>query len=191
MICGRKFSWFKELLQSDPVNVIFHTLGAVASAAALSSFSHSVSRTDRAEQSATEVQIRPLVAGFLIGVLLHGCLDSLPHNYPFRPAWDIFLSLALFSAFLFVAKSRYRLLLFICFLGAIFPDLLDLGPAILNHRLGWSLPTVKIFPWHWPQYSGSIYDGGSKVESYAAHLCAAGLFTAVLIRFRREFFWES
>lgn len=67
-----------------------------------------------------------------------------------------------------------RVLLSACYLGALFPDLVDLGPAIVNKRLGWSLPVVKIFPWHWPRYSGSVYDGSRRAESLVYHLLVGG-----------------
>ena len=79
------------------------------------------------------------------------------NSYPIRSAIDVTLSLALFIAILLFVRSRHWLLLGVCFGGRIFPDVVDLGPAIVNERMGWSLPVVKLFPWHWGVNSGSVY----------------------------------
>lgn len=112
---------------------------------------------------------------------MHGLLDYLPHAYPINSVVDVVLSLALISIMLLLTERGRWLLLGVCFIGAIFPDLVDLGPAIVNIRLGWSLPVFKIFPWHWREYSGSIYDGSRGVESFLYHLIVAGGSLALLV----------
>ena len=101
---------------------------------------------------------------------MHGMLDYVPHSYPIPSSLDVVISLALFFGSLFVVGSRRWLTFTVCFLGSIFPDLVDLGPALLNRHLGWSIPVVKVFPWHWRQYSGSVYDGSRSAESVLYHL---------------------
>ena len=144
------------------MNVTFHTMTALATAAVLSS------QQDR--QPFREKGTLPLAAGgFAAGILLHGLLDYLPHSYPIPSTFDVLLSLALVCAALFLANRECRFLIAACFLGSIFPDILDLGPPFANKLLGWSLPVAKLFPWHWPRYSGSIYDGSRRIESLLLH----------------------
>ena len=57
-------------------------------------------------------------------------------------------------------------------LGSIFPDLVDLGPELLGEATGLSIPSVdgKVFFWHRPEFSGSIYDGTRTLKSHVYHL---------------------
>lgn len=111
------------------MNVTFHVLGSIATAACLSSW--------RREES-----IR-----WIPGL---------------RDAWLPVVGFA----------CRHNgFLLGVCFIGSLFPDLIDLGPAIANKYLGLSLPVFKVFPWHWQEHSGSIYDGSRATESLLCHLC--------------------
>ena len=68
---------------------------------------------------------------------------------------------------------------------SIFPDLIDLGPAIANKIFGINLPILeKLFPWHWPHYSGSIYTNNCGVSTLNHFLV---VFTVVVICwFRRK-----
>lgn len=158
------------------MNVTFHVLGALATAAVLSP-----RREDPGPERLLARSDAPLLAaGFGAGVLLHGLLDWAPHSYPIRSAADAALGLALFLAAAAAARRRRRLLLAVCFLGCLFPDLTDLGPAIANRRLGCSLPTFTLFPWHRPEHSGSIYDGSRRAESLLCHLLAVGSSLALL-----------
>ena len=128
------------------------------------------------------------VIGFIIGVFLHGLLDYVPHSYPIDPRLDVPLSLALASLAIVLSKPKNRFLVLVCYLGSIFPDLIDLGPAVINKSLGWSLPTVKIFPWHWPRYSGSIYDNSRSLESLIFHIVVVALSIGLLYGYRRALF---
>ncbi len=114
------------------------------------------------------------MVGFVVGILAHGALDHVPHTYPIPSALDVFLGLTLFLVAMAFSKPEHRVLLGACFAGSVLPDLIDLGPAIINRRLGWSLPLVKIFPWHWPQYSGSIFDHRWHASSFLAHCAVLG-----------------
>src|SRR5262249_45273621 len=95
---------------------------------------------------------------------------------------------SLFVIVLVFVQKRYRAMAMTCFLGAIFPDLVDLGPAILNKQLGWHLPVLKIFPWHWPQYSGSIYDGSRWLTSLLGHILVTTASLGLLYLWRKNFF---
>jgi hypothetical protein len=161
------------------MNVIFHTLASVATAAVLST-----QLKKKPINSTTGLTI--LVSGFTVGVLLHGLLDWTPHQYPLPSILDVVVSLSLFSIVFVLAQKEARWLLLACFLGAIFPDLVDLGPAILNKQMQLNLPTGKIFPWHWKQYSGSIYDGSHRWLSILNHLVVTGMSGYLIVRFRRS-----
>ena len=156
------------------MNVTFHTLSALATSAVLSS-----KNVDEASRPSTN-RVLLVVVGFVAGILLHGVLDFLPHTYPIGSVFDVVLSLILFAAGFALVKPNQRLLVGSCFLGAILPDLVDLGPPILNNRLGWSIPVVKVFPWHWHKYSGSIYDGSRGLESLVLHLMVIGVTLSLL-----------
>src|SRR5690349_9306159 len=166
------------------MNVTFHTLTALATAAVLSS-KHIKSASEKVFAFSDK---SVLVVGFAVGVVSHGLLDYVPHTYPIRSTVDVALSLVLFAVAIFLAKPHHRLLLAVCFLGSIFPDLIDLAPAILNHHLGWSLPVVGVFPWHWRQYSGSIYDGNRKVESLLAHVLVVSVSLGLIYFYRASLF---
>jgi hypothetical protein len=166
------------------MNVTFHALASFATAAVLSSKLKSAD----SRRLFAPADLPILAVGFVAGVLMHGLLDYAPHAYSIKSAVDVLLSLALFSIALLLAGRRHWLLLGVCFLGCVFPDLVDLGPAIVNKRLGWSLPVVKVFPWHWREYSGSIYDGSRGVESFLYHLIVAGGSLILLYAYRRQLF---
>jgi hypothetical protein len=50
-----------------------------------------------------------------------------------------------------------------------------------------NLPEVKLFPWHWRQYSGSVYDGSRIAESVAAHLIVSAIALFLIWRSRDRF----
>lgn len=166
------------------MNVTFHTLASLATVAVLS----------RKIKPRDAFSLPPLneyiffAAGFAIGILIHGILDYAPHNYLIPSIIDVFLSLFLLALALASVKRYLWLLTLACFTGGIFPDLVDLGTAIINKRLGTNLPVVKIFPWHWSNYSGSIYDGSHHIESAVYHLTVAAVFSAVCYLLRDRWF---
>ena len=164
------------------MNVTFHMLSAVATAAILSS-----KQKDRTLHQPFAPNLPIVAAGFVLGVFVHGVLDYAPHSYPIRPVGDVAISLALVALAMTLVKPRCRLLLGACSLGGVFPDLVDLGPAIVNKHLGWSLPVVKLFPWHWRKYSGSIYDG-KRFDSFLCHILVIAASLISLYVFRRSFF---
>ena len=160
------------------MNVTFHVLASFATTAALSTINAGTQRA----------RFLLLVAGLIAGVILHGILDILPHSYPINSILDVVLALILFAvAWPLVVKAQ-RLLFLACYLGAILPDLIDLGPAILNKRLGTTFPVIKLFPWHWKMYSGSIYDGSKGFESALSHVVVLGASLLLLFWLHNNIF---
>jgi hypothetical protein len=166
------------------VNVTFHTLAALGTAAVLSSKPHAQDLRQAAAHDPLYIQ----AIGFGAGVVVHGLLDYIPHTYPIKAGLDVMISLVLFAGAILLAHRSHRLLIAVCFLGAIFPDLVDHGPAILSKRMGWPAPTVKIFPWHWPQYSGSIYSHERNASSLFCHLVVLGISLVLLWMYGRNLF---
>lgn len=153
------------------MNVTFHALSGLAVAALLGS----KQRETGSVHLFTRSDLSLLASGFVAGVALHGVLDLLPHSYPIKSSVDVVLGVALIFIAISTVRSRHVYLLGACFFGSLFPDLVDLAPAIVNKHFGLSLPVVKLFPWHWPQYSGSIYDGSRSAESLSYHLLVVGV----------------
>jgi hypothetical protein len=168
------------------VNVTFHTAGAVATAAFLSS-----TQARAASGRSTPRHILLIaVIGFVAGIAEHGIMDYVPHSYPIPSSLDVVFSIALFMVAVAQTKPQFRVLVTACFMGSIFPDLVDLGPRILNHHLDWTLPTIKIFPWHWPQYSGSLYHGVKRFQSAVSHCIVIGV-SVILCWFYRHSLFSS
>src|SRR5215470_1388274 len=95
-----------------------------------------------------------------LGVLSHGVLDGLKHGYPIRPVPDIVFASFLAVCWCLLVHRRFSLLFAAVFLASFTPDILDLGPRMLRSITGMWTPTVDVsplFPWHWPDGSGSMY----------------------------------
>lgn len=163
------------------MNVTFHVLGSFATAAVLSREADS--------KNSMFATLAKFGVGFVVGVLVHGLLDYLPHEYPLRSKFDIALALILLLFALSAVQMQNIVLLLICFAGSIFPDVIDLGAAIANKHLGVALPQLpfKIFPWHWEQFSGSIYDGSRRFESTVYHLIFVSVCFILLRIYRNKF----
>jgi hypothetical protein len=165
------------------MNVTFHMVAAIGATAALSSGKKRVSFL---QSNSSDLLF--LAAAFVGGVLLHGLLDWLPHSYPINSAADVGVSFVVLAGVIVFVRREHRLLLGACAFGSVLPDLVDLGPAIINKRLGWSLPVFKFFPWHWQQYSGSNYDGNRNLESILCHLLVVGASFCLIWVYRCNFF---
>lgn len=132
------------------MNIIFHTTVAIGICVA-------ITNTKKITQQPKQ---NILFAGIalIIGVILHGFLDYIPHCYPFAGLIDVIVSLFIMAIVCICCKPIYLPIVFCAFTGSILPDLIDLAPSILNTKLGWSLQVHQpIFPWHWKSYSGSIF----------------------------------
>jgi hypothetical protein len=159
------------------MNVTFHVLGSFATAAVL------------AERTKTNYAVK-LCVGFVTGILIHGILDFLPHQYPLSSKIDIGLALLLLLMTLFFVRKQYILLILVCFAGSIFPDIIDLAPSIADKHLGVTIQQLpfRVFPWHLKKYSGSIYDGSRWYESTLYHSAFTVLCLSVLYLKRKNLF---
>jgi hypothetical protein len=168
------------------MNVTFHTLASIATAAFLS-----LRPAQNSLQGITSGSAFAKYAiGFTAGILAHGILDYAPHEYPFYAKFDVPFALLLFMVTFFLVQPQNRLLLATCFVGALFPDLLDLGPAILNKNFGFPYfgLSYKVFPWHWKEFSGSLYEPSRRVESMLYHIILLLICTVALYLNKNRFF---
>ena len=169
------------------MNVTFHTAGALATAAFLSS----TQSRPASEKTAARPSVLIAVIGFVAGAVEHGVMDHVPHSYPIPSGMDVAFSLILFTVAVALTKPQFRVLVTACFMGSIFPDLVDLGPPILNRHFGWSLPTVRLFPWHWPQYSGSLYHGMKRFQSAVSHAVVTCVCVSLCWLYRHSLFTSA
>ncbi len=94
----------------------------------------------------------------MTGILSHGILDYIPHCYPIPSKIDASLGLLMIITATWLCNKQYRIMVLSSFIGCIIPDIIDLSPSIINKQLGWSLSVFdKLFPWHFKQFSGSVY----------------------------------
>ena len=104
--------------------------------------------------------------GFVLGVLSHGILDYIPHCYPINSKVDVISSLIIFLLLVYYVKNKFKILVIAILLGSIFPDLIDLSPGIMNSLFNINLPIFDtIFPWHFQNYSGSIYINNCNISN--------------------------
>ncbi|MBX7171087.1 MAG: hypothetical protein K1X72_09020 [Pyrinomonadaceae bacterium] len=162
------------------MNVTFHTLGSIATAAVLSPTGNWRS----------VAALKRYAIGFVSGILIHGILDFLPHNYPLPSKFDVAFAIVLLILTLWLAQKQNRLLVLICFIGSILPDVIDLGAGIANKHLGIPVPQLdfKFFPWHWEEYSGSIYDDSHSFESAIFHLLFLLICFILIYAYRKSIF---
>jgi hypothetical protein len=142
------------------MNVTFHALVAIGIAHVAAA---------RLDSSHDGVFIRAdlWVLGMATGlaVLSHGVLDGLKHGYPIRPAPDVLCACLLAAGWCFAVRRRFALLFASVILASFAPDLVDLGPRMLRSATGIGTPmadAAPVFPWHWPDGSGSMYPASSK-----------------------------
>jgi hypothetical protein len=160
------------------MNVTFHIIASIAMASIFC-----------IKKGETSLDLPKFLIVFVLGVLVHGVLDYLPHQYPISSKFDVGIALCLFFLTLFFVKKQNCLLLSIAFIGGIFPDLVDLSAGIADKYFGLTLPQLsfKIFPWHWKKYSGSIYDGSREIESAVYHISVLLIGICVLIKTKHKF----
>jgi len=142
------------------MNALFHTATAIGVAVMLTD-----TKKMELTTSAKPITITSIFA-FIVGIISHAALDYIPHCYPINSKLDVILGSLLIGIMLWFANKKYRLILALSFLGCIFPDLIDLLPSIINKQFGLNMPTTnKIFPWHFPSYSGSIYNNNCSAST--------------------------
>jgi hypothetical protein len=137
------------------MNVIFHVLAAAGIA-------HIAATRLEGSRDGSLCRSDGLVLGTAIclGVLSHGVLDGLKHGYPLRAVPDIGLATLLTVGWCLCVRRRFLLLFAGVIVASLTPDIVDLGPAMLHSATGLSIPVVNadhLFPWHWPDGSGSMY----------------------------------
>ncbi len=138
------------------MNVIFHVTTAVGLTVALA---------DTLKVKTIKDSFIPAICAFGCGVIVHGILDYLPHTYPFSAKSDMLISLIMIGIILYLSHKKYLLIILSAILGCILPDLIDLLPPMLNKYIGLNIPVDdKLFPWHAPEYSGSIFTGTSNAS---------------------------
>src|SRR5712672_3040928 len=97
------------------------------------------------------------------GLLSHGILDGLKHGYPIPAVADIVIGAVLAAVWCVAVRRPLRLLFAAVIAAALLPDVIDHGTAMLRWKVGWdvSVDRCHIFPWHWPEGSGSLHRGGN------------------------------
>lgn len=169
------------------MNVTFHTITGLAIGSAMTA-----QMKDVEANKLIKARDIPLIgAGFVLGVISHGIMDILPHQYPFKSSTDIITALAIFLGAMLFVRKRFYLVFAFAFLGSIFPDLVDLGPEMANQFLGFSLPTSReqFFLWHRDAFSGSIYTKGDNPLSDLTHMLVMGFAGVVLLMNVGRVFW--
>src|SRR5262249_18408164 len=99
-----------------------------------------------------------------LGVLSHGVLDGLKHGYPIQTVPDVLCAAVLAICWSLCVHRRFFLLFASVSLASFAPDIVDLGPRMLRSAGIWApVPdATPLFPWHWPDGSGSMYSMLSK-----------------------------
>jgi hypothetical protein len=141
------------------MNIVFHCLTAAGIGhVAASGFREPGSHTLRWSNL-------PIVAGAaVVSFLSHGVLDGLKHGYPFSPLLDIALGASIAAGWCLAVSGRFVSLFAAVFFASVLPDLIDLAPVMLKTKLGIDLHLEaggRIFPWHWPDGSGSMFPDSS------------------------------
>lgn len=155
------------------MNVIFHTSTAIGATVLLTG-------TERLGNKPTVTQVIPTALSvFLLGIISHGVLDYIPHCYPLHSKIDVIGGTVMILSVLWFTNASYRLVMGLSFFGSLLPDLIDHTPELLNKHFNLEITVHNnIFPWHWPEYSGSIYDGAC-IVSTLNHLLL--IFTLIFI----------
>jgi hypothetical protein len=139
------------------VSVVFHIIAGAAIAHAAAS---TLRRLPDSEPTRPTVRMVALVG--ILALLSHGVLDGLKHGYPLSPLADVLIATTLGIAWCRAGRSRLWPLFVCAVLMSVAPDVVDLGPTIVRHRLGVPLPLNPLgpmFPWHWQDGSGSMNPG--------------------------------
>lgn len=142
------------------MNVIFHTTTAIGVAVLLTD-------TVRLGDKPTLIRVIPTsLYAFSIGIISHGALDFIPHCYPINSKADVIVGLLMILMAIWLTNRYFRVITGLACFGAIIPDIVDLGPKIIDKQMNLNLSLQEnIFPWHWHAYSGSIYNGTCDVST--------------------------
>lgn len=154
------------------MNVLFHLTSAIGLTVLLTD-----TKSLTQSQKVSPVLVTGIL-GFFAGIISHGALDYIPHCYPVNSKADAVTGLLLMLFLTVKTNKKFRFITVATLLGSVFPDLVDLAPAILNKQVDLNLPIFeKVFPWHWKEYSGSVYQNSCDISTLN-HLL---LFTTIII----------
>jgi hypothetical protein len=166
------------------MNVAFHALTGLAIGQAAACVAQPEGR------EAGRPRLAIFAGALVLGVMAHGVLDGLPHEYPFRAVGDTLATAALVLPWMWLIEKRFRSLLLVALIGTVLPDVIDHVPRDLNRHLGTHLPEVtKIFPWHGRGGSGSLSGDAipfrARVASVANHVIVVTFCAVTMVRARR------
>lgn len=168
------------------MNVAFHALTglAIGQAAACAG------DPPQGEATGARPKLVIFAGAFVLGIMAHGVLDGLPHEYPFRAVGDTVATAALVLPWMWFIQPRFRWLLFVTLAATVLPDVIDHVPRDLNRHLGTHLPEVKkIFPWHGRGGSGSLSGNDilfrARIASITNHVIVATFCVVTMVRTRR------
>src|SRR6266566_4651004 len=113
------------------MSIVFHVVAAAAVAHVASA-----RLRDQSHGGFRRPGLALLAFAAVIGLASHGVLDGLRHGYPIPAVPDIVAGSILAAAWCFAVRPPLRLLF---------------AAVIARH----------IFPWHWPEGSGSLHAGGN------------------------------
>jgi hypothetical protein len=158
------------------LNVAFHALAGLAIGQT------AACQAARAARPGARAAIA--AAAFVLGVMSHGVLDGLPHEYPLRWLGETITSLTLVTTWMVITRPGYRALPLIAIAGALLPDVIDHVPEDLNRHLGTHLPVwPNVFPWHHRGGSGSlsgVVPRDARIASIANHVIVVAFCAATL-----------
>ncbi len=142
------------------MNELFHVISSIGITASL------MDTETAADSGSLRDQLPTMVFTFSVGIISHAVLDYMPHTYPIKSKVDVIVSIIAVSILLILARKPYRLVVASSILGCILPDIIDIGPRMLNAYFGLAVPIHDLFfPWHWKSYSGSLYNQGYAVSA--------------------------
>jgi len=145
------------------MNVTFHALAAIGIA-----HMAAIRLESSREGWFYRTDVRVLGSAITLGVLSHGVLDGLKHGYPIQTVPDVLCASVLVICWCLCVHRRFFLLFASVSLASFAPDIVDLGPRMLRFATGTWTPifsAAPLFPWHWPDGSGSMYAMPSKVPA--------------------------
>lgn len=162
------------------MNVLFHSTLGIATVAITAHFFPLSEDKEIFRKSDVPV----LLFLFGINIVIHGVLDIAPHTYPLSSIYDVILSLCFMPlVFTFVNRQCWVLLL-AAYIGSVFPDIIDIGipKAMKTIGIDWNIP--RLFPWHFKEFSGSIYTDTFSLPSLVSHLFVLSAELFIFIKFR-------
>jgi len=118
-----------------------HALGGTASACVLNQH---IKEPYHQIKDHIKHNYRLFFCAFGINILLHGVMDSMPHSHTIGSLLDAVTSMLILLVLLPLWPKKGRIMLLVCFLGALFPDVFDFVFMLIAVGRG-----IRLFPWHW------------------------------------------